>query len=178
MARTIGTMLRRKVTVSTMNIADLIAQSKRDTEQAAVQLLRTFEFVPEDRLNWSPSPTARTALQIVAHCRVANGMFAALLRGEALPLSSNPEEAAAQLREGGKDVSTRSAAMQSVKNSTTELLEALDKVSADMVSTEPVSPFGSFPFPFWMRLPGEHMKGHARQIDYLQTVWGDLENHG
>jgi hypothetical protein len=68
--------------------------------------------------------------------------------------------------------------MQSIKNSTSELLQALDNVSAEMVGTAPMSPFGQFPFSFWMVLPAEHMKGHARQVDYLQTIWGDLDNHG
>ena len=29
----------------------------------------------------------------------------------------------------------------------------------------------------WVNLPGMHMDNHAAQIDYLQTIWGDLANH-
>jgi hypothetical protein len=64
-----------------------------------------------------------------------------------------------------------------VEDSTAAVLEALDSVTAEMLDTAPLSPFGPFPFAFWMQLPAEHMKAHASQIDYLQTIWGDLENH-
>ena len=28
-----------------------------------------------------------------------------------------------------------------------------------------------------LRLFPQHMSGHARQIDYLQTAWGDVDDH-
>lgn len=160
-----------------MNASDLIERSKRDAETARAQLLKTFEFVPEDKLTWSPSPTARTALQIVAHCGAANGAFAAVLRGEEPPLSKDPGEAAAQIRDGGKDVATRAAAIRSVNDSTAAVIAALDRVTPDRIGTTPDSPFGPIPFTVWMNLPSMHMGSHAHQIDYLQTIWGDLENH-
>lgn len=160
-----------------MNQSDMIAQAKRDAEEAKAQLLRTFEFVPEDRLGWSPSSTARTALQIVAHCGTANVAFATVLRGEELPLPSNPEEAAALIRAGGREVETREVAVKLVEDSTAEVIAALDRVTADMIETAPTSPFGPLPFPVWMSLPSIHMSGHARQIDYLQTIWGDTDDH-
>jgi hypothetical protein len=160
-----------------MNTEEKITQARQATEAAKAQLLGTFEHVPEDRLHWSPSPTARTALQIVAHCGAANRAFAAVLRGEELPRPASAEEAAAQIRAGGRDVTTRTAAVKLVEDSTAEVIRALEKVSPELIQTAPMSPFGAFPFPFWMHLPSEHMGGHARQIDYLQTIWGDHEDH-
>ena len=160
-----------------MNVSELIDETKRAVEEGMQQLLKTFAFVPEERLNWSPSPTARTPLQIVAHCGASNGAFAAILRGEKLQIPSDPKEAAAQVREGGKDIKTREGAIKSVQESSAAVLAALDAVTPEMASSHPDSPFGKIPFVFWMRLPGDHMKAHAHQIDYLETIWGDLDNH-
>jgi hypothetical protein len=46
------------------------------------------------------------------HCGVANSAFAAILRGEELPLPSSPEEADAQIRAGGRDVASREVAVK------------------------------------------------------------------
>jgi hypothetical protein len=164
-------------TMTAPNLSEQIAQVKRDTQMAKEQLLRTFEFVPEDKLRWSPSPMARHALWIVGHCGIANQAFATSLRGEELPLNVSPEEASAQILAAGRDISSREEAIKLVKDSTTELLQALDNVTEEMLETSPMSPFGPFPFVFWMRLPAEHIKSHSFQIDYLQTIWGDLESH-
>jgi uncharacterized damage-inducible protein DinB len=164
-------------TLTTPGLSELIAQAKQGAQDAREQLLRTFAFVPEEKLKWSPSPSARTALQIVSHCGMANYAFATILRGEEMPMPASPAEANAQIRAAGSDVATREEAVALVENSTVEVLQALDQVTAEMLETTPQSPFGPFPFAFWMQLPGEHMKAHAPQIDYLQTIWGDLENH-
>jgi hypothetical protein len=160
-----------------MDLTDQIAEMKRKTEAARVQLLKTFEFVPGDKLDWSPSSTARSALRIVAHCGAANVAFATMIRGEGWALSFDPQEAWAQIRAGGSDVSTREAAVKSVEESTAAVLAALDRVSPELAETAVKTAFGPLPFAFCMTFPSEHMGGHARQIDYLQTIWGDVEDH-
>lgn len=160
-----------------MNLSEQIDQLKRATEEARAQLLKTFTFVPDDRLQWSPASTSRTALQIVSHCGAANRAFAASIRGEKLPLSSDPKEAAAQIRNGGSEIQTREAAIRSVEDSTDEVVSALDTVTAERMETKLDTPFGPIPFPIWIKIPGDHMACHAAQIDYLQTIWGDQEDH-
>lgn len=163
--------------MNTMNTEDRIAEAKQKTEAATARLLATFAHVPEDKLRWSPSSTARTALQIVAHCGASNRAFAAILRGEPLPLPASLEEAMVVIRAGGKDVATREEAVKLVEDSTAEIMTALDTVTADRIETTPQSPFGPMPFAVWMTIPPDHMGGHSRQIDYLQTVWGDIDDH-
>jgi hypothetical protein len=154
-----------------------ITQAKEAAEKGKDELLQTFAFVPEDKLTWSPSQSARSALWMVAHCGVSNRAFATIIRGETLSLSDDPEEVAAQVRNGGRDVTSREAAVRIVEESTAEVLSALDAVTPERLASSPDSPFGPVPFSFWMMLPGEHMQGHTRQLEYLQTIWGDLEDH-
>lgn len=160
-----------------MSTAELIAQSKQEAEKAKAYLLNTFSFVPDDKLHWSPSPTARTPIQIVAHCGAANRAFATVLRGDPLPIPDSTEEATAQIRNAGREITTREEAVKLVESSTAEIIAALDTVTEEMVGTTPSSPFGPLPFTFWMKLPYLHMGAHAPQIDYIQTIWGDLEDH-
>lgn len=157
--------------------AELIAQAREAAERAQADLLKTFEFVPEDRLAWSPSPTARTPLWIAAHCGAANAAFAAILRGEPLPLPTDPAEAAAFIRAAGRETATRAEAVRSIQDSSAEVLMALDGVTPALLATSPSSPFGPLPFRVWMQVPFLHMMGHARQLDYLQTIWGDVQDH-
>jgi len=157
--------------------AELIAQAKEATEKAKGDLLKTLEFTPEDRLAWSPSPTARTPLWIAAHCGASNLAFAAVLRGEPLPLPSDPDARALMIRLGGKDVTTRAEAVGFLNDSAEAVLQALDGVTDDMLARTVESPFGAFPFPFWMNLPSRHMEYHRSQLAYLQTIWGDLQDH-
>lgn len=159
------------------NVADLIAQSKQNAEMAKNQLLRTFEFVPDDKLTWTPSETSKTALRIVAHCGVTNTIFATILRGEDLPVSTDAAEAVARVGEMEKAITDRATAVKLIEDSTAAVVNALDKVTEERMGTSPMSPFGALPMAFWMALPAMHMGGHACQIDYLQTIWGDQVFH-
>jgi hypothetical protein len=154
-----------------------IGQAKDATERAAADLRKTFAAVPDDKLDWSPSPTARTPLWLVGHCGAASSAIAALLRGEPLPLPGDTADAAALIRAAGQGVATRAEALSLLDASTAEVLAALDSVTPARVETVPDSPFGQMPFAFWMEVPANHTVAHARQLDYLQTIWGDLQDH-
>ncbi len=163
--------------MSTPIALELIENTKTATTRARADLRKTFEFVPEDKLMWSPSLTARTPLWMAMHCGVANAAFVAILRGEPLPLPTDPVEAAAFIRAAGQEAESRAEALRAIEDSTAEILQALDNVTAAMLETLPASPFGPLPFTVWMQVPSIHMTGHARQLDYLQTIWGDVQDH-
>lgn len=154
-----------------------IASYKEAVSSAKEQLLKTFAFVPDEKLTWSPSATARSPIQIVAHCGLANEAFATVIGGGELPVSGSAEEASAAIRAAGRDVTGRDEAVRMVEESTARVIAALDGVTPEMMETSPMSPFGPFPFVAWITLPGNHMAGHAHQIDYLETIWGDIEDH-
>src|SRR5213593_1576945 len=111
-----------------MNLAELIVRTKQETEEAKKQLLKTFEFVPDDKLRWSPSESARTPLWLVGHCGAANEAFATAIRGEQVPMPADPQEASRRIRESGRDVPTREAAVALVDQNTAKVLDALDRV--------------------------------------------------
>lgn len=164
-------------TITKPNITDLIEQSKQNAEMAKSRLLRTFEFVPDDKLTWSPAESSKHALRIVAHCGVTNNIFATILRGEELPVPASAEEAVAQVGSMEKSITDRQSAVKLIEDSTNAVVQALSHVTPERMDTSPMSPFGPFPMAFWMALPAIHMGNHAGQIDYLQTIWDDQEFH-
>lgn len=157
-------------------VSELIAQAKMHAERNAAQLLHTFSFVPDDKLNWTPSPTSKSALRIVAHCAVSNHGISRAIRRE--PSPEMPFEELLKMMEAEElKITTREQAIQAVNDSLKVVLESLDTVTQEAAGGTANSPFGELPMMFWMFLPGNHMLGHACQVDYLQTIWGDLEFH-
>ncbi len=138
--------------------------------------LTVFSFVPEDKLHWTPAPSAKSGLQIAAHTAVTAGNFASMLRDRKLPSDVPAHLARTQAAE---DAVTNRAEMEALyRRNTQAVLEALDELSAEDIAMPLDSSQGwSMPMTFLMQLAGIHAYTHVGQIDYLQTCWGDLEVH-
>jgi hypothetical protein len=158
-------------------ISELVAQAKMMTERNAAQFLHTFSFVPDDKLTWTPSETSKSALRIAAHIAVSNTGISKMIRNEDSDESMSGEQLMAMMKEMETSFTSREQVVAAVSESVATALAAIDTVNESTIGTSPMSPFGAFPMMFWMFLPANHMLGHAYQIDYLQTIWGDLEFH-
>jgi hypothetical protein len=64
-----------------------------------------------------------------------------------------------------------------IETNTGKVLEALDQVTEDRLGSTTSTPFGPIPYMVWVNLPAAHLAGHAAQLAYLQTIWGDLQDH-
>ena len=157
-------------------MSDAVGQAKQYTTTTRDRLLKTLSFVPDEKLNWSPSPSAKTLLQIAAHAGVSNHGLAAIVRGDPLGASS-PQEMEAKQAKVEAAITTRARAIEVLNESTNAVLSALDGLTADRIASEVKTPFFTAPMAFWMNLPGRHMDNHAAQIDYLQTCWNDQDWH-
>jgi len=62
-----------------------------------------------------------------------------------------------------------------LQKNTDAVILAMDSVTPEILDIKLNSSLGWFlPMKLLMTLPGTHALGHAAQIDYLQTCWGDL----
>ncbi len=154
-----------------------VADCQDAAQRAAERLLKTLSFVPDAKLNWSPAPTARTSLAIVAHCCMANKMFAKIFRGESVSPMPTLEEIRGLSQKFEATIRDRAEAVRQLEASREEVVAALGTMTAERFATSPTSPGGSIPMAVWMSLPSMHMGNHACQIDYLQTIWGDVADH-
>ncbi|KAG8526075.1 uncharacterized protein KY384_000067 [Bacidia gigantensis] len=154
----------------------LIASCKESAVQGMEYFLRNFSFVPDDKLTWTPTPTAKSAIRIAAHTALYAGRFARMIKERKLPSSDNLLEWLAQRNAEEAAITSRTEMESIFRKGTEEVIAALDSVPPEAIRTSLESGLGwSLPMTDLMNMPGWHATLHAGQIDYLQTCWGDQE---
>jgi uncharacterized damage-inducible protein DinB len=131
---------------------------------AAKNTVYNLDFVPDDKLDWKPAPTASSVLEIINHVMMPLRAFGSVLQGNGF----NHEGAQATNREEAKQL----------------LLEAVQNYTAVLQSLKPEDlqgtvtvPFGEMPMGMAVGVPMVDLIHHHGQISYLQTLWGDTEPH-
>lgn len=71
---------------------DLIESSKQSAVSCMEYFLRNFSHVPDDKLEWTPTQTAKSAMRIAAHTALYAGRFAKMIRDRRLPVTGNLAE--------------------------------------------------------------------------------------
>ena len=156
----------------------LVASCKESAVWGMEHFLKVFSFVPDDKLTWTPTPTAKSAIRIAAHTALYAGIFARMINDRKLPSSDNLTEWLAQRNAEETAISSRTEMESIFRKGTDEVLAALDSLTPEAIASSLDSGLGwSMPMTFLMNLPGIHANTHTGQIDYLQTCWGDQEVH-
>lgn len=155
---------------------DLIQQCKDAAVREMEMFLRNFAHVPDDKLHWTPTPTAKSALRIAAHTAVHAGLFAQMIRTRQLPGTDNLEAWLAARNAEEEAITDRTQMERVFRSATDEVLAALDSLSAsDLDLHLHADPGGSISMRYLITLPAWHATLHTGQIDFLQTCWGDAE---
>lgn len=155
---------------------DLIESCKQRAVSNMEFFLRNFAHVPDDRLNWTPTPTSKSALRIAAHTALYAGRFAKMIRERQVPSPANLDEWVANNNAEEVAITTREEMERVFREGTAEVLAALDSLSPEDVEMTIDSGQGwTMPMTQLMGLPGWHATLHAGQIDYLQTCWDDQQ---
>lgn len=154
-----------------------VEDARTNFAQAKGQLEKAFAGIPDDRLNWSPSETARTPVEIVAHSAEALFHIAEMIDGR--PFYQGPTaDADAEFRERERDFKTREAALELLEKNSSILLDVLDRLTPERLDSEMATlPFGLGQAPIAMVLgaPADHTRWHAAQLEYIQTIYGDRD---
>lgn len=153
---------------------DLIESAKQRAIGNMEFFLRNFRYVPDDKLNWSPAPSAKSPLRVAAHTALYAGRFAKMIRERQLPSPENLDEWLAEREQEEIAITSRDEMERVFRQGTAEVVEALDSLKPEEVELQLTSPAGfSMPMTQLIALPGWHATLHAGQIDYLQTCWDD-----
>jgi hypothetical protein len=156
----------------------LVASCKECAVEGMEHFLIVFSFVPDDKLDWTPTPTAKSAIRIAAHTALYPAIFAGMIRARSLPAIDDLARWLEQRNAAETALTSRTEMERVFREGTEEVLAALDTLSAEEIGTSLDSGQGwSMPMTFLMNLPARHAHDHAAQIDYLQTCWGDQEVH-
>jgi len=155
---------------------DIVTLCKEQATSAMNGFLHVLSFVPEDSLTWSPTPTAKNALQIAAHCAGHSGAFAGIIRDGKFP--ADVEDFLGPIRSATQSITTLDQAEAMLRKGIADTIAALDTVTPEQVDSVIDAPgLGQIPFTFCMTIPARHLNDHTSQIDYLQTCWDDQEVH-
>lgn len=154
---------------NTMNIPnnqqETLAQQVR---WAARNLAYNLNFLPADKFDWKPTPTAPSALEIVNH--IMGGL----------------ENARDVLRGGQWNEASDAglAPVTSVGDAKTQLVGIADKFAATLEALRPdqlerviETPYGVLPLAQVIRFEPTDIVHHHGQIAYIQQLLGDTESH-
>lgn len=153
-----------------------VTEAKAEFVRAKERIVRALATTPDDKINWSPGSCARTPLQQVAHSAMSIGGIQSMLVGKPFPYAS-PAEADTAWRAAEKEFTTRAQVLGLLEQSSADYLTWLDSLTAEQISSTLQTPFGAFPMAAAITFPADHLRNHAAQIDYIQTVYGDQDWH-
>lgn len=154
----------------------LVESCKEGAVQGMEMFLRNFSHVPDDRLTWTPTPTAKSAIRIAAHTALYAGRFARMMNDRSVPRIEHLEEWLAERNAEEVAITDRVEMERIFRSGTVKVTAALDSLSPEEFGLTLDSGVGfSMPMTWLMKLPGWHATVHLGQIDYLQTCWGNLE---
>lgn len=146
-----------------------------NTEQTAFELIvkqldwacqninNNLDFVPDDKLDWKPAPTANSVLEIINHATGTVHSITSAMQGAA-----KTELQPATNRAQAKQLMTQVVQAHQAKVRALTPAELGQSVKL---------PFGEFPMAFVAGLPVVEMINHHGQITYIQTLLGDPESH-
>jgi uncharacterized damage-inducible protein DinB len=128
-------------------------------------IAHNLDFIPDDKLDWKPAPSANSAMEVVRHLLGAQAMVGAMLTG------ANPQEAAVaqpQTRDEAK------AALAASADDHAAILLAIDPSTLGEIVQ---LPWGAMPKAFVAGIAAADTIHHHGQISYIQTLLGDIESH-
>lgn len=154
----------------------IVEASKKSAVQGMEMFLRNFSHIPDDKLTWQATPTAKSALRIAAHTALYAGRFAKMIRDRKTPAPENLEEWLAVRNAEEIAITSREEVERAFRKGTEEVIAALDSLTPEEIEMNIDSGQGwSMPMVFLMGLPGFHATLHMGQIDFLQTCWDDQQ---
>jgi hypothetical protein len=156
------------------NNQETVEQAKAGFLQAKGRVAHALATTPDDRLNWSPSTTSRTPLQVAAHAAGVVKNLHETLNGNTFE-GGTTAEADASFREWEKQFTTREQIVNLLEENSAAYLAWLDSLTPERLDADVKLPFnlGSAPLTLAITFQALHLNHHAAQIDYIQTIYGD-----
>ena len=164
------------LTMCRMTDMELIESVKQRTLSSMEMFLRNFSKVPDDKLTWQATPTAKSALRIGAHTALYASRFARMIKSRTLPAPENLADWLARIEKEERAVTSRKEVEKILREGTAEVLQALDSLKPEDLDSSIDSGQGwSMTMLQVIGLPAFHATVHCGQIDFLQTCWDDQE---
>ena len=133
-------------------------------------LAETAKAAPADKLDWKPDEKGKSSREIIEHLIGANYAFAALIRGQEVP--------AKEKQQFSIKPDSMQDAFAELHKSSLHLSEAIAEVRDEQLKENKEMPWGeTWSMTRLVSAPSAHIAYHWGQLAYLQTLWGDQEDH-
>ncbi len=149
---------------------------KAEFGRAKERMTRALANTPDDKLNWSPSSTARTPIEQVAHAALSIKGMQDWFSGVPFPFS-DMQELDSWLRVKEKEFKTRDQALGLLEDNSNEYVSWLDNLTPEQIDSTLHTGFGDYPMAVAVTFVADHIRGHTAQIEYIQTIYGDHDWH-
>src|SRR6185369_2669101 len=113
----------------------LVASCKENAVWGMEHFLKVFSFVPDDKLTWTPAPTAKSAIRIAAHTAIYAGNFARMIEDRKLPPSDTLQEWIAQMNAAEAAIICRTEVESIFRKGTDEVIAALDSLTPEAIES-------------------------------------------
>jgi len=166
--------IRSETMKENTDMQEAIKETKETLNQTKERMKRMLNEVPEDRLNWAPSDSARTPIQIVAHSAHAIFNIHEMLDGRPFPITDTVQ-AEVHFKEWESKFTSRDQVVAELDKNCDNFIAWLDRLTAEKYEATAQGPFGmgNFPVSAGLGFPAMHMNGHISQLEYVQTIYGD-----
>ena len=151
---------------------DMKQQAEAEFLRAKDRLARCLATTPDDRINWSPSPTCRTPIELVAHIATGIPWFTEILEGQPFPFKSIAEGDEA-FRKSEKEFKTRDSVIGLLEQNSSQYVAWMRALSPEQLASTVTTPFGPIPMAVGITVMADQVRNHAAQLDYIQTIYGD-----
>jgi hypothetical protein len=135
------------------------------TQYAGVNFAYNLDFIPEDKLDWKPSPDANSALEVAAHVVHALNGMRPLLKGGGFNMDHGA---------GPTDLASAKAAVIEAASAFAEDLRNIDPA---ILGNSVETPVGAMPLGQVLTWGPFDLMHHHGQLAYIQTILGDKESH-
>src|SRR4051794_12092571 len=157
---------------------DAVSKAKSEFVRAKDRLAHLLATTPDDRINWSPSDSCRTPVQVVAHSAGAIKHIHGFLDGRPFDVG-DPTAADKMFREYERQFTTREAVSGLLDQNSAAYLAFLDTLTPERLQAMVQLPFGlgTAPVAACLGFPAAHTQGHVAQLEYIQSIYGDHDWH-
>lgn len=153
-------------------MAEIIDEAKAEFLRAKDRLVDDLTSTPDDKIGWAPSQTARTPIQLVAHASMGTMAISGMLMGKPFPYGSMQEMDTAS-RVAEKEFTSREQVLGFLEKSSSDYVEWLSGLTPEQVAGNVTLPFGDVPMATAITFAADHLRCHAAQLEYFQTIYGD-----
>lgn len=144
------------------------------------ELERTFAAVPDDKLSWKPAEGARSALDAFSQAAQSMKMGSALISaGQDALEGMNIREMMGHMATE-RATWSREDALTHMETNWSAFKAAIEPLTDEQLAAPITMPFNggtTAPLAFWIMTTYRNFVSRFAQINYIQTLYGDLESH-